>query len=96
MIAFAASLALAAAMIAALYRLVIGPTLHDRAMAAYSGLLIATLWIAALAVLDARAEWLDIALALAFADFVIGVGVMKAFRARSLQTALARRGQAAS
>jgi multisubunit Na+/H+ antiporter MnhF subunit len=93
MIAFVTALALAAAMIVALYRLAVGPTLHDRAMSAYAALTIASLWIAAVGVLDARPAWIDIAVALVFADFVLAVAVMKAFRTRSLQTALSRRGQ---
>ena len=94
MIAFATGLACAAALLGALFRLVVGPTLHDRGVGAYAAALIATLWIAAIGVIDGRAAWIDIALALTFADFIVAVAAMKAFRTRSLQTALARRGTA--
>jgi len=90
MIAAVTALVLGAGVLLAFVRLVTGPTLHDRAMAAQAGLLCGTLWLAALAVLDGRAAWLDAALALAFCDFILAVAFFKAFRARSLQTALAR------
>jgi multisubunit Na+/H+ antiporter MnhF subunit len=93
MIAFLTCLALSAALLGALYRLIVGPTLHDRALGAYGALLTATLQVAALAALDGRAAWIDGAVALAFADFIVAVATMKAFRTRSLQTALARRGR---
>jgi multisubunit Na+/H+ antiporter MnhF subunit len=93
-IAFATALALGAGALAALGRLVAGPTLHDRAMAAQACLLCITVWIAALGALAGRAAWIDIALALAIGDIVVAIATFKAFRVRSLQTALARPGGA--
>jgi multisubunit Na+/H+ antiporter MnhF subunit len=90
-IAIATAAVLAALLFIALWRLVSGPTLHDRGAAAWICVLIAALFAAALAVMDRRAEWLDLAVVLLFADLVIGLALMKAFRARSLQSALARR-----
>lgn len=93
MIAFLCGLALCALLVAALWRLAAGPTLHDRAMAAHMGVMLAALAVAALAALDQRLAWIDVAIALVIAEFVLGVAVMKAFRARSLQSALARPGR---
>jgi multisubunit Na+/H+ antiporter MnhF subunit len=93
MIAFLCGLALCALLAAALWRLVIGPTLHDRALAAHTCVLLAALAVAALAALDRRVAWIDVAIALLVAEFVLGVAIMKAFRARSLQSALSRPAQ---
>lgn len=93
MIAFLCGLALCALLTAALWRLVSGPTLHDRAIAAHTCVLLAALAIGALAVLDHRLGWIDVAVALILAEFVLGIAVMKAFRARSLQSALSRPGR---
>jgi hypothetical protein len=63
-------------------------------MAAHTCVLLAALGVAALAALDGRLAWIDIAVALILAEFVLGVALMKAFRARSLQSALSRPGRA--
>jgi len=90
MIALATALALSFAACTAMIRVLIGPTLHDRSMGAHAFLLCMALWIAALAALDHRADWADVALAVAFGDLVLAFALFKAFRARSLQPALTR------
>jgi multisubunit Na+/H+ antiporter MnhF subunit len=90
MIAAVTALFLAAVTIAWAGRLIIGPTLHDRAAAAHAIALNVCMIIAALAVLDGRPAWIDAALALGIADLVLMVAAMKVFRLRSLQTALVR------
>jgi multisubunit Na+/H+ antiporter MnhF subunit len=90
-IAIAAASIIVGLLALSLWRLAAGPTLHDRGAAAWICVLLTALFAAALSVLDRRAEWLDLAVALLFADLVIGLALMKAFRARSLQSALARR-----
>lgn len=92
----AAFLALAAvsgvliALALTLMRLFAGPTLYDRVLAANSVALKAALICAALAAAAGRAEWIDAALALVFAVFVLNVAIVKFFRARSFQPPLDR------
>jgi multicomponent Na+:H+ antiporter subunit F len=90
----AAILMIAMALTAA--RLFVGPTLHDRLLAAHCFALGACMLIAALAAAARRPDWADVAVALCLADFVVLAAACKFLRYRSFQTALAplRRGQA--
>jgi multisubunit Na+/H+ antiporter MnhF subunit len=90
MIATAAVLGLAVVLAFWLIRVMTGPTLHDRALGAHAAMLTGALMAAALAALAERAEWLDLAIALVFADVLMVVAMLKVVRLRSLQTALAR------
>lgn len=90
MIAAAASVILGLALLAWVSRIVIGPTLHDRMLGAHGAGLTACLLVAAIAALAERPDWIDIALALLFAELVFAVAALKIVRLRSLQTALAR------
>lgn len=90
MIATAAALVLCAVLIAWLLRAITGRTLHDRALGAHAALLTGVLLAAALAAIAGQAAWLDLALAIVIGDVILVVAVLKVFRVRSLQTALAR------
>jgi multicomponent Na+:H+ antiporter subunit F len=90
MIAAAASVILVLALTAWVSRIVIGPTLHDRMLGAHGAALTACLLAAAIAALVERPDWIDVALAILFAELVFGVAALKLFRVRSLQTALTR------
>jgi multisubunit Na+/H+ antiporter MnhF subunit len=89
-IASAAALLLCAVLIVWLLRAVTGRTLHDRALGAHAAALTGALLAAALAAIVGQPAWLDLSLALAIGDAILVVAVMKVFRVRSLQTALAR------
>jgi len=93
MIAALIAAALAAALLLSLPRLFFGPTLYDRVLAMNVACLHAALIAAALSVMSARADWLDAAFALAFATFVLNVAMLKFFRARTFQAALASGGE---
>jgi len=73
-----------------LLRLHIGPTLYDRALAAYSVITKAALICAALAAADGRAAFVEAAFALVLGGFVLSVAVLKVFRAGTFQTPMAR------
>ena len=90
----AAGLMLALAL--TLVRLFGGPTLYDRVLAVNAVVAKIVLVIAAIAAATGHAELVDVALALAFAAFVINVAVLKFFRARTFQAPLARAGEEAS
>jgi len=81
------------ALLLSLPRVFSGPTLQDRAVAAKTALVRATLVIAAAGVVVGRSDILDAALALAFAAFVLCAAVAKVFRARSFQPALTQAGE---
>jgi multicomponent Na+:H+ antiporter subunit F len=90
MIAAAASVILVLALAAWVSRLLIGPTLHDRMLGAHGAAMTACLLAAAIAALVERPDWIDVALAILFAEFVFALAALKLFRLRSLQTALTR------
>lgn len=90
MIALGAAAGAGVALLLALLRLFAGPTLHDRALAVYGVMQRAALACAALAVAAGRTDWLDAALALLFAAFVLNAAMLKAARARTFQAPLAR------
>lgn len=77
------------AMALASIRLMVGPTLYDRALAAHALALLGAIGLAALAVAAKAAVWIDAAIALVLADVVLAVAVLKFFRFRSLQPPMA-------
>lgn len=93
MIALAIIAGLVVALIPALVRLLIGPTLYDRALAAHAIVLKAVLLIAAVAVLRGDAALADAGFALVFAAFVASAAMMKFFRLRTFQPPLVRAGE---
>lgn len=90
MIALLVAAAIALVMALTLPRLLNGPTLYDRALAASAMVLRAALACAALAVAAGRADWVDAALALVLAGLTLNAAVLKFFRARSFQPPMAR------
>lgn len=90
MIALIAAAGAGLALLFALARLSMGPTLYDRALAASSVALRAGLMCAALAAAFGRTHWLDAALALIMGALVVNAAVLKFFRTRSFQPSLAR------
>lgn len=73
-----------------LLRLFAGPTLHDRALAARSGVLKVVLLCAAIAVVVGQTAWIDAAFAVLLGSLVTAAAVLKFFRARSFQPPLNR------
>lgn len=90
MIALGAAAGAVIVLLLALVRLFAGPTLHDRALAAYSVMQRAALACAALAVAAGRPDWVEAAIALMFAAFVFNAAMLKAMRARTFQPPLVR------
>lgn len=93
MMAWIAAAGAAALLLMSMVRLFIGPTLHDRALALRTTATKAALVCAAIAVALERSAFLDVALALVFAALVLMVLVLKVFAQRTLQGALAPRGE---
>jgi len=93
MIALAIAVGAAIALGLALLRLLAGPTLHDRALAARSAIMRAMLVTAALAVAAGEAAWLDVGFALAFAALLLLMAMLKVFRTGTFQAPLARSGE---
>ena len=81
------------ALVLTLLRLFAGPTLYDRALAAKLVVIEAALACAGAAVLLDTAAVVDVALALVFGALVLGVAVLKFFRARTFQAPLVRAGE---
>lgn len=77
-------------LVLALLRLLAGPTLQDRALAAKSIVLRAALICAAIAVAAGESVWVDAAFALAFGALVLMAAALKIFRANTFQAPLAR------
>jgi multisubunit Na+/H+ antiporter MnhF subunit len=75
-------------------RLFSGPTLYDRALAAHAIVLLAAMAAAAAAAAVRQAAWVDAAIALVIADFVLAAAMLKYFRFRSLQPPMTRIGAA--
>jgi multisubunit Na+/H+ antiporter MnhF subunit len=90
MIALAAAFGVCVLMAPTLLRLVAGPTLHDRALAANALVLQAALVCAAIAVIAGRTDWTDAAFALVFASFVTHAAILKFFRAGTFQAPMTR------
>lgn len=88
----APGIAIGAAIVLALclVRTFAGPTLCDRLLAANATAVKAALVAAAAAAAASRPDWIDAALALALALFVLNVAAAKFFRANTFQTPLAR------
>jgi multicomponent Na+:H+ antiporter subunit F len=93
MIALIAAAAAALLLALTLLRLHAGPTLYDRALAASSIVTKGALVCAALAASMGRAEFVDVALALALAGFVVAAAVLKFFRLGTFQAPMARAGK---
>lgn len=91
MIAIAVLLGALVALALAGVRAIIGPTLQDRALAAYSLVEKTVLICAGAAALGAPFVWLNAALALMLSGYVVNVAVLKIFRFGNLQAPLARR-----
>jgi multicomponent Na+:H+ antiporter subunit F len=88
----AAALALLAAMALMLARLLAGPTLYDRVLAVNSFGTKTVLFLAVFASLIERPDAVDIAILYALVNFVATIAVLKFFRFRSFELALARMG----
>jgi multicomponent Na+:H+ antiporter subunit F len=71
-----------------LSRLFIGPTLHDRALAALGAATHGALLCGALALAFGDARFVDVAFALLLGALVVVAAIVKFFRARSFQPAL--------
>jgi multicomponent Na+:H+ antiporter subunit F len=90
MIALIAAAALALLIVLLLVRLYAGPTIYDRALAVNALLTKAALLCAAIAVGLGRSEGVEAAIVLVLCCFVLNVAVLKFFRSRTFQAALAR------
>lgn len=89
MIALAAAIGAMIALALALVRLFVGPTLHDRTLAANAALVSAVLICAAAAAFARRTDWLDATFALLLGGFLFNVVVLKFFRLGTFQAPLA-------
>ncbi|MHA6289234.1 monovalent cation/H+ antiporter complex subunit F [Maricaulis sp. CAU 1757] len=87
---FVIALGLAGAMAIMLARLFAGPTLYDRVLAANSFATKTLLLLLVFAALVGRQDAIDIALLYALINFVATIAVLKFFRYRSLEIALAQ------
>ncbi|WP_394694160.1 monovalent cation/H+ antiporter complex subunit F [Hyphobacterium sp.] len=85
-----AALAMALAMAIMLGRLFAGPTLYDRVLAANSFGTKTVLLLLIFSLLVGRADGVDIALLYALINFVATIAILKFFRYRSLEIALAQ------
>lgn len=80
---------LTVALVLALGRMLVGPTLPDRLAAFGVVVSLAALVLAGLAVLARQPLWIDVALAVALVGFVGGLGLYKAVRRRGFQAPIA-------
>jgi multicomponent Na+:H+ antiporter subunit F len=80
----AAAIALLIAMVFALARLFIGPSLYDRVLAGNVFGTKTVLLIAIVGFLTGRPDWLDISLLYALVNFIGTLAVLKFFRYRSI------------
>lgn len=85
----AAALALLVAMALMLSRLLIGPTLYDRALAANSFGTKTVLFLCLYGALTGHADGVDIAILYALINFIATIAVLKFFRYGALDAALA-------
>jgi multicomponent Na+:H+ antiporter subunit F len=81
---FVAAVALLIAMVLALIRLFIGPSLYDRVLAVNVFGTKTVLLIGVVGFLTERPDWLDIALLYALINFIGTLAVLKFFRYRRL------------
>ncbi len=93
MIALIIAAGVMAALGLSLVRLFVGPTLYDRALSATGAVIQLALLCAALSVATHRWELIDTALALILAVFVMAVAILKFFRTRNFQAAMASGGE---
>lgn len=87
---FIVALGMAGAMAIMLARLFAGPTLYDRVLAANSFGTKTVLFLLVFAALVGRQDAIDIALLYALINFVATIAILKFFRYRSLEIALAQ------
>lgn len=80
----AAALALFVAMVLALYRLFVGPSVYDRVMAVNMFGTHTVLFIGVYGFLTGRPDFLDIALLYALINFVGTIAILKFFRYRAI------------
>ncbi|WP_421792303.1 monovalent cation/H+ antiporter complex subunit F [Hyphobacterium sp.] len=85
-----AALSMTVAMAIMLARLLAGPSLYDRVLAANSFGTKTVLLLVIFSLLVGRADGVDIALLYALINFVATIAVLKFFRYRSLEIALAQ------
>ena len=90
MIALIVAGAAALALALVLMRLIAGPTLYDRALAAKSIVVRVAVVCAALAVTTGVSAWVDVGFALLLGFLVVMTAALKVFRARTFQAPLAR------
>ncbi|WP_138513626.1 monovalent cation/H+ antiporter complex subunit F [Maricaulis alexandrii] len=89
-VTFLIALGLTAAMAIMLARLFAGPTLYDRVLAANSFGTKTVLFLLVFAAIVDRQDAIDIALLYALINFVATIAILKFFRYRSLEIALAQ------
>jgi multicomponent Na+:H+ antiporter subunit F len=87
---FIVALGMAVAMAIMLVRLFDGPTLYDRVLAVNSFGTKTVLFLLIFSLLVGRADGVDIALLYALINFVATIAILKFFRYRSLEIALAQ------
>ncbi|MBO6730153.1 MAG: monovalent cation/H+ antiporter complex subunit F [Maricaulis sp.] len=87
---FLIALGVAGAMAIMLARLFAGPTLYDRVLAANSFGTKTVLFLLVFSAIAGRQDAIDIALLYALINFVATIAILKFFRYRSLEIALAR------
>lgn len=87
---FLVAIGVAVAMAIMLARLFAGPTLYDRVLAANSFGTKTVLFLLVFAALAGRQDAIDIALLYALINFVATIAILKFFRYRSLEIALAQ------
>ncbi len=90
MIVLAAIVGALAATLLAAVRLIGGPTLQDRVLAANLIIILSAMMCAALAVLQRASSGIDVALALLLGAYAINLAVLKVFKLGTFQAALAR------
>ncbi|MBR9824905.1 MAG: cation:proton antiporter [Alphaproteobacteria bacterium] len=90
MVNFLVALGLAGAMAIMLARLFAGPTLYDRVLAANSFGTKTVLFLLVFSAIAGRQDAIDIALLYALINFVATIAILKFFRYRSLEIALAQ------
>ncbi|WP_300541415.1 monovalent cation/H+ antiporter complex subunit F [Maricaulis sp.] len=89
-VTFLVALGVAAAMAIMLARLFAGPTLYDRVLAMNSFGTKTVLFLLVFSALVGRQDAIDIALLYALINFVATIAILKFFRYRSLEIALAQ------
>ncbi|WP_295692918.1 monovalent cation/H+ antiporter complex subunit F [uncultured Maricaulis sp.] len=87
---FLVAIGMAVAMATMLARLFAGPTLYDRVLAANSFGTKTVLFLLVFSALVGRQDAIDIALLYALINFVATIAILKFFRYRSLEIALAQ------